>query len=147
MAKPQIRAGMAAAGAVLVLVAVAAVAVVLRSGVEEFDADTPEGTVQRYVEALLDGDDQAAAAFLTPGNEPCDFFDPGFLDTVRVGLIDVTTRDTSAGVQVRITTAGGEPPFERYESSSEGEFRLTRGPAGAWLVEQAPWPFEICKEE
>jgi hypothetical protein len=52
---------------VLALVAVAVI-IVLAFGspdVEEFPADTPEGSVQRYLAAVHAGDDEAAAALVT----------------------------------------------------------------------------------
>lgn len=146
MPELQSRRGLIAAAAMGGLLVVAVLAVVFRPAVEELDPATPEGTVQRYVQALLDGNEQAAASFLRPSDEECEVFEPEFLDTVRVTLVDVATHDGSSDVQVRITTAGGEPPFDRYESSSEGEFELIRSADGSWQIDQAPWPFEVCEK-
>ena len=44
------------AGVVLVVVLIALIAVFARGGPTQFDADTPEGVVQRYSQAVVDGD-------------------------------------------------------------------------------------------
>src|SRR5690606_28694876 len=53
-------------GLIAALVVVAVVVVFTRGAPEQLDPATPEGTVQQYVTAVIDGDHAAAAELLAP---------------------------------------------------------------------------------
>lgn len=133
---------------VLVLVLVAVLVIVFRPEPIEYDPATPEGVVQTYVRAVLDEDDEAAAALLVSDWDcEVDPF-PRFSgnESVRISLGSVEYKDDRAFVEVRITTSGGSAPFDRYEWTEEDRFILEQEPAG-WRIDSAPWRFMICMEE
>lgn len=133
---------------VVVAVVVAAVlAVLLRGGPATFDPASPEGVVQRYTQALIDGDLDAAEQLRSPtaADEGCGFF-PGEMQDVRVTLVGTTADGDAAQVRVLITTIYGQDVFGSGEYRSEETFRLV-GSGGEWLIEAAPWQFTPCLED
>jgi|FLYL01.1.fsa_nt_gi hypothetical protein len=132
-------------GGTLLLVVVSGVVVATRRQPVDLDPGSPEGTVQEFVEAVLEGDVDRAEELAT---QPlCDFgFDPFVREDFQISLIDSEIRGDRAEVRVLITTFGGESPFERYESSYEDRFLLVRVD-GDWKVDSSPWPFGLCPEE
>ena len=53
-------------GGVILVVIVALIAVFARGGAPRWTPDTPEGVVQRYSQAVVDGDAQTALTYLVP---------------------------------------------------------------------------------
>ena len=130
--------------AIGVLVLVAVIVVFSRGTPEALDPSTPEGVVQRYTTAVIDGDEDAAAEYLTADLlEDCDRFETGIIDNVRVTLVSTTVRATSADVRVSITETYQNGPFGVSESSYEDVFDLALID-GHWLIQAAPWRFVIC---
>ncbi len=127
------------AGLVLALVVTAAV-VSARRSTPEPDRATPDGTVQIFIRALYDRDDETAVSLLDPelGCEtPLQFYLP---DAVRVGVVNVTTTADRATVIVEITEDSGIA-----ESWSHREtYRLERRD-GTWLITGEPWPIYSCQ--
>ena len=131
---------------VVVLVLVAVLVIVFRPEPIEYDPATPEGTVQTYVRAVIDRDNDAAAALMAkdPECKPDPY--PRFgNESVRVSLGKVEIDGDRASVEVRITTSGGNAPFDRYEWTEEDRFFLDREAEG-WRIDIAPWRFTICRE-
>lgn len=134
-----------AVGVVAVLVVVALIVVFTRSGPVELDESTPEGVVQRYVEAIIAGDDETARGYLTPDlREQCDDIEPYERDNTRVTLAGTTERGDTATVEVMVTrTAGAGLGATDY--TSEERFQLERD-GGDWVIDGTPWQFSICTE-
>ena len=126
------------------LVVIALVVVLVRSTVREsLDPSTPEGVVQRYAQAVIDGDDATAAKYLTGRSEDCGYYDS---ETGNLRLTFDSTKVTGneAVVLVSISSSYGGDPFSNYEYSYEDEFRLVKSD-GAWLIESAPYEFLSCE--
>lgn len=132
---------------VAVVVVAAVAAVLLRGGPASFDPQSPEGVVQRYTQALIDGDLAAAAELLTddPADEQgCGYF-PGGTEDYRVTLAGTTENEETAEVRVLISTSYGGSIFGSGGYQSEEVFRLVRS-ADGWRIAQAPWQLTVCAE-
>lgn len=109
---------------------------------------SPERTVQRYVEALRDGDyAEVVATFSDELARRCparDFRLDGMRPPVTVTLDEVRVRGDQAFVTVRLRSDGGDPPLPILESAYPQDFVLTRDDAGAWVIDQDPWPIYSC---
>ncbi|TFD31146.1 hypothetical protein [Cryobacterium cryoconiti] len=126
------------------LVVIALVVVFTAGEPEQLDAGTPEGVVQAYSAAVIDGDEQAAGEYLTAGAfADCEDFDRGPTDNIRVTLISTTERAESADVKVSIITSYGSGPFGADEYETEGVFDLVTD-NGIWLIDDAPYELAIC---
>jgi hypothetical protein len=105
----------------------------------EFDPDTPEGTVQMYIGALVDGDFQTATSFWADeGCTPISTIPTRGAPEVSVSLVSVDGNDIQANVVVRITEYSEDPLGGLYEY--EEWFTLTRQD-GTWKVRQPSWPY------
>ena len=109
------------------------------------DRSTPQGVVQAYVTAVLDGDHATAATFLDPdvGCAAVDLDRTFTPRSVRVDLVETQVSGDSARVRVSVTFDAGADPL----SGSPGEdhvFRLVRTPSG-WLLSGIPWPLYTCE--
>lgn len=131
-------------GVVAALVIIALIVVLTRGEPESLDETTPEGVVQRYSAAVIDGDEEAAKAYLVPElADDCVRIETSPGASMRVTLIDTEEREESADVRVRIVTTYGGGMLGSDEYEEEGVFDLVRDGDG-WLVERAPWPLTIC---
>ncbi|MFC9559337.1 hypothetical protein [Agromyces sp. NPDC056965] len=130
-----------------VLIVVALVVVFTRGAPPLLDESTPEGAVQRYSAAVIDGDEAAAIEYLVPElGDPCREFDGGDSQDLRVTHVSTTQRDDAAEVQVLITTTYDAGPFDSPSYEEKAEFELVRS-GGGWLIESTPWPLTICEPE
>ncbi|MHA7263623.1 hypothetical protein ACX80W_10520 [Arthrobacter sp. TMN-37] len=130
--------------AVLGLLVVVALAVVFTRGeVKLLDASTPGGVVQRYAAAAIEGDEEAAAAYLAEPAEPCDEFYETTGDNRRISLVSTRERGTTAEVEVSIVTFEAGGPFGSSEYEFKDHFGLVRED-GDWLIDQVPWQLRIC---
>ena len=78
---------------ILTLVAVALVVVFTRGQPAALAADTPDGVVQRYASAVLEGDDTAAGAYLSARTlATCDSAAAPGSESTRVTLISAGAR-------------------------------------------------------
>lgn len=135
----------ALAAAVILVVGVALIAVFARGGAVLLDPATPEGVVQRYAQAVVDGDVETAVTYLVPEiADSCERMWGGG-DDLRITLADTTERGSSARVEVLIVTVYGSGPFGADEYESEEAFDLARVD-GRWLIETAPWQLVVCTE-
>lgn len=131
-------------GLVAVL-AFVAVLVTVAGGPTDYDPDSPEGVVQAYVEAVVDGDHREAAALLAE-ESPCglDDLDEWFFDAdVRVVLREVRIEGDDADVAVSIAESPAGSVFAGAERFRRHTFRLVGGP-GQWQVSGTPWPMVEC---
>jgi hypothetical protein len=113
----------------------------------EFDPDTPEGTVQVYIGALVEGDFETAASYWADdGCTPISNIPTRGAPEVSVSLVGVDGNDVQANVVVRITE-NSEDPLGGLVEHQEW-FTLTRQD-GAWKVRQPSWPYYdlVCEEE
>jgi hypothetical protein len=133
-------------GAVLVVLIAAGVALgVLREPVL-LDPQTPEGTVQSYVQAVLDGEWNDARTHLADDLEAeCTAIDfrrswvPGSLTAT---LDEVRVDGDEAEVVIRLRTAAEPDPFGgRYENTEI--FDLIREDT-TWRLTGQPWPVYDC---
>lgn len=126
------------------LVLVALIVVFTRDAPETLDSSTPEGVVQAYSLAVIDGDEAAAAALLTAdASAGCGPVEHGPTDNLRVVLVSTTVRSDSADVVVSLVTSFDDGPFGASEYEFESNFDLVRVD-GAWLIGTAPWELTIC---
>lgn len=106
------------------------------------DPTTPEGTVQLYLLAVADDDDEAVIRLLDPSLE-CSAPLPDFYQTppASLAVVKALTAGNEATVVMDITEGGGGP-FDLYEH--EETFELIRNGSG-WLITGEPWPVFACK--
>ena len=131
------------AGVGLVVV-IALIAVFARGGPAQFPADTPEGVVQRYSQAVMEGDTDTALTYLVPEvAESCTRVRAGS-DDFRLTLLETTEREQTARVDVLIATVYGSGPLGPDEYEYEEAFDLVKD-GDAWLIDVAPWELTICE--
>lgn len=131
------------AGVGLGVLLLAATAVVLGAdSVTDLDPDSPEGVVQRYVNALIEGDEQAALALKAVSDDGC-FGEPDPKD-FRLTLSDVEVNGSRATVEVGIARSGGDPPFDQYSYVRDEQFELIQV-GSDWRVAETPFDFRICE--
>ncbi|WP_241843038.1 hypothetical protein [Agromyces albus] len=143
MAKPD-RTLIVILGVIGALVIVALIVVFTTGEPELLDESTPEGVVQRYSAAVIDGDEAAAMEYLVPElADSCERTAIGPVDGMRVTLVSTTERDDSADVNVLMVTSYDGGPFGSSEYEEEAVFDLVAADGG-WLIESAPWSLAIC---
>lgn len=127
----------------VVLVAVVVGVLAANRTATEYDRATPEGVVQAYVEAVLDGDHEAAADLLSEDNA-CDVndLDSSYLPEYdRVVLREAEVDGDSARVEIEAVVAEG--PFAAFDYSERHTFRLERS-GTEWRITGRPWPVFEC---
>src|SRR5690606_14946781 len=125
------------------IVVVALVVVLTRGGAAPLDESSPEGVVQRYVQAVIDDDVAGAEQYLHPElTEKCEALDGVLSDGVRVTLRRTVERGDTATVQVIIVYSGGSGLFGPSEYQSDDRFTLKRD-GDAWRITETPWEFTI----
>lgn len=130
--------------AIALLVIVALAVVFTRGEPEALDESTPQGVVQRYSTAVIDGDTATASSYLTPSAKSrCTGFRDGGPLPTRVVLISATERDNSAVVKVSVVNSGSGGPFGPSEYEMEERFSLVKTD-GAWLIDQVPYQLLVC---
>lgn len=138
--------------AVVVVVAVVAVIVTTLREPAPLPAGSPEATVQRYLQAVADGDRDAALEAYTPQlRERCEeepaAHRPPFPDermSFDADLLETREVDgDTVEVRVRITEYSGEPPFSGSGWDHTEAFRVRRVD-GAWGLDEAHWPYHLC---
>ena len=110
------------------------------------DPGTPEGTVQAYIGALVEGEFETAADFWADdGCTPSSTIPTRGAPDVSVSLVSVDGNDVQANVVVRISENSEEPLGGLVEY--EEWFTLVRRD-GAWRVRQPSWPYYdlVCEE-
>lgn len=130
------------------LVVVALAVVFLRGTPAPLDSGSPEGVVQAYSAAVIDGDTAAAEAFLTQDlQNNCDRVDNGIMGGIRVTLLSTKLATDTARVRVSVVTnENGGPfgdPFGGMDYSADDTFVLVKE-QGSWAIETTPWQLTIC---
>lgn len=126
------------------LVVIALAVVFLRGTPGVLDRATPEGIVQAYSTAVIDGDRAAAKEFLAKDlRDNCETVEPGLAGGMRVTLVSSTVRSDSATVRVSVVTNYGNGPFGSSESESDSTFDLVNE-GGSWAIANAPWQLTLC---
>ena len=127
------------------VVVVALIAVFSRNAPAQYDEGTPEGVVQRYSQAVIDGDYDAARSYLVPAvADSCERVSSDGEDR-RVTLLETSERDGTARVEVLVATVYGSGPFGVSEYENEGVFDLEKV-GGDWLVATTPWELVLCMQ-
>lgn len=136
----------------VVLVAVVAVVVTSTREPPSLPESSPEAAVQRYLQAVADGDREAVEASYTPElRERCEAQEPGhrppFPDDDRsfdADLVDThEVDDDTVDVRIRLTEYAGEPPFGGGGYDHTETFRVEQVD-GTWGVAHASWPYYLC---
>jgi hypothetical protein len=131
--------------AVAVVVLIALIAVFVQREPVQYAEDTPEGVVQRYAQAVVDGDVDTALTYLVDDTaDDCDRIPVDTQDR-RVTLLQTTERDDTARVEVLVATVYGSGPLGPSEYESEGAFDLVKE-GDAWLIRTAPWELVVCAQ-
>jgi hypothetical protein len=120
-----------------VLVVVALVAAGLLRETPDLDASTPEGTVQAYLQAVFEGDQEAAAQYTEGECDPN--LGPGVpVDGVSASLASVEGDDNQATVVVMLSQPSPDP-FGGLSEWPEW-FNLLKH-NGTWVIQQPVWPY------
>ena len=139
------RALIAVIAVIAVLVVVALIVVFGRGEPELLDADTPEGVVQRYSAAVIEGDEETAQQYLTQEVlDDCQAVEsqlPG--GSVRVTLLSTDIRSEKADVGVLVAVTSDRGPIGGDGWESESEFKL-ENTDGTWRIDRTPWELTIC---
>ncbi|MEA2023041.1 MAG: hypothetical protein U9N79_01985 [Actinomycetota bacterium] len=134
-------------GVAIVLIAVAIVVAVQPP--HEFDPGTPEGTVQAYFQAILDGDEDLALSYLEEDlTTDCSTHELQYVtpDSARVVIEQTEIDGDEASVDVVITETWGEGPFGGGSNTFDETLIMTRD-GETWVISQIPWPINmLCHE-
>ena len=148
-APPVSRLPLLAMGALVVLAVIVAIALGLR-GPEDLPDGTPEAAVQDYLQAVLDGDDDAIRALLaTDKLAECDeaFFEYSSygIDGVGFELDDIEVTGDTARAELTQRSSSTGDPFEGSRRYGQEIVELRRE-GGEWKIDGASWPwrFENC---
>lgn len=131
------------AGIIVLLVAVSITVAISQPA--EFEPGSPEAVVQSYIQAVLDGDGEAAWNLLTPDLQrrcsPADLDDHyGRGGSRTVVLIETDIDGDIARVDLEFTTSYGDDPFDVSEYTNREQARL-RLVDNEWRISMAPWPY------
>lgn len=112
------------------------------------DVGRPEGVVQAYLRAVLDGDHATAAGYLsseTAERCPASAFRTAWVpEGVTADLDDVQVTGDRARVRVVLhSPATVLPPLEPVDTTTE-VFTLSRTEDG-WRLTGVPWPLVLCE--
>jgi len=120
-----------------VLAVVALVAAGVLREAPELDPTTPEGTVQVYLQAVFDGDQEAAAA-LTEGECDANLGPGSQVDGVSASLESVEGDENQATVIVNMSQPSSDP-FGGLSEWQEWFSLLNHD--GTWMIQQPVWPY------
>lgn len=133
------------AGVVLgLLVAVAVAFTFVRS--PQLDPATPEGVVQRYLQAVVEGRRTEARSYLSDRlRRECE---PGFprymsRDAYRIELVEAVVDGSTAEVQVIVAEQDVEL-FDYYHEFSAYYSLVSTG--DGWRITDQEWPWYACSE-
>ncbi len=109
----------------------------------QLDASTPEGIVQSYLTAIIEGRHDEAARYFTKESE-CDAsdIDRAYIsDTLRVNLVSSEIKGSSAYVKIDADTSSGGLFEDGYIESHT--YRLNQEGSN-WRIAGIPWPLWDC---
>ena len=148
--------GLGMALGVLVLLAVALTLATGGRRVTAYPADTPEGAVQRYLQALIVKDAELAYDFLSPDlRDQCPLADwleqsrfaYSQLDDSEVTLqraLRVSDNEALVTVAIGRIEGPGLIDVRPRQFSYDQDFRLRKQSDGVWRFSQSPWPVYGC---
>ena len=128
-------------GLIVVLIA-ALVFIASRGGSSRFDAGSPEATVQSYLQAMVDRDNDRALIYFEPETK-CDAsdLDRQYLSPdLTADLLDSSITGDRAQVKIRIRYADNDLFGGWSEDHSIGLTRIS----GMWKITGVPWPLFEC---
>jgi hypothetical protein len=130
---------------VIAALALSAVAALVSSFREEvkYSTSSPEGVVQMYLTAIIEGkNDQAASYFVTDSECDASDIDRAYVsETLRVNLVSTSIDGNSAYVKIDANSGASGPFDDGYTESHT--YRLSKE-SGRWLIEGIPWPLWDC---
>lgn len=136
----------------MVLIAVGAVIVSSVRQPAEVRAGTPEALVQRYLQAVADGDRAAIRGTYTPElQRRCNASEPAYTPSVpdnstsfEADLVSTQRIDPdTVEVRVRVSEYSGDPPFGGGGYTHTEVFVVEATDRG-WGLAQAVWPYNVC---
>ena len=138
-------------GSLLAILLVASIVVALVQTVDPLPENTPERAVQLYLEAVTDGDFEAAHNLLsTELKERCPVenlvsrsYPVRQLEDSRITLEGTELFGDKTIVTARITTIRSNSPFGSSENSYSQRFTLFEEDGG-WRFTSDPWPYQGC---
>ncbi|MGH8874772.1 MAG: hypothetical protein ACRDVM_05915 [Acidimicrobiia bacterium] len=114
----------------------------------QLDPSTPEGTVQQYLQAILDEDWEAAHGFLSadlrdrcPATRLAEARPP---ESAQITLVESRSVGEVMLVEVRVSHVEAPTPFDAYEYDHTETFSLEREGA-RWVLTEVPWPIYSCR--
>ena len=133
-------------GVLLAVLVVVAIVLALQPP-EQFDAGTPEATVQSYLQAVADSDQTAAARLMTPDLAKRCGADLSQIrrspESFRAVILDTEPLGDDLIVNIEITEGSGSGLFGDSWSFDESLILIQTG--DEWLIAEAPWPI-YCGE-
>ncbi|GAB4099949.1 hypothetical protein [Sinomonas halotolerans] len=136
--------------AIGVLVAVSLVLVLARGAPEAMDPSSPEGVVQDYSQAVIDGDTDRASSLLSErlkdlcGSSSGYYTSSEYLEGLRIELLSSAARDQTATVKVAVVQTSPGGIFGPSEYSTESSFQLVRDD-GEWRIDTVPPMILMCQ--
>jgi len=135
-------------GIVVAAISIVALIAVLafKETTPQLDANTPEGTVQQYLQSVSTRDFDSAITYLAVDTKcKVEDFDQAYIqDSFRISLSDTSITSDSASVKVSIENSSGDPFGGSYAESQT--FRLAKFGSG-WKISGIPWPTYQCGGE
>jgi len=129
----------------VVLLAVLAGVVVANRAAPDLNPGTPEGVVQRYLQAVFAGDYPAAVDLLSPSSG-CDASDiaAGYGPApARIVLDHTAVNGDHAVVTVKVTEGTEGGPFDSSGYSHTERITVQRE-SGVWKITGSPWLLSPC---
>ncbi len=132
----------------LVIIAILSVIALTRKPLE-LDPDTPEGTVQAYLQAIADKDYDDAYSYLSTDIQrdcsPTDIANNVYYDTFNAVLGDINEFGDSVTVEASIQF--GATPLDPGIDGYYERFSLMEED-GEWVITLDPWPYFTygCRE-
>lgn len=129
----------------VVLLAILAGVVVGRRTSPDLNPHTPEGAVQAYLKAVIDGNYPVAAKLLSPSSgcsaaDVSSVYAPG---TAQIVLDHTAVTGDHAVVTVDVTEGSGDDPFGSSGYSHTERITVQRD-GGVWKITGSPWLLPSC---
>lgn len=128
--------------AVVVVLAVVAWAVSANRTPPPLEPGSPEATVQAYLRAVGDGDDEAVVALLAPELGCSAPLTNPYEQGVQSSVLVTSRISGDTATVVFEITEYGDTPLDNW--SHRESFDLVRGDSG-WLIGGNPWPVFGCE--
>ena len=138
------------ANRVLVIVALVALALTIGAAIistvrdtRNFSPDRPEGVVQAYLKAVIDGKNQVAVSYFATGSQctASDLDRVYFSNSLRIALLSTEIVGRDAYVKIDTQYADNGPFGDGF--TEEHTYRLTRE-GSQWKLLGIPWPLYDC---